>query len=94
VTPFGIFPQPVIHFQPSCSFFKVYDILIIMITTKRISRKNATNYYNISITKMHFKAFNFKRQLYFTNILNAIVASATVWPTSKFVVERLTVLIS
>jgi len=34
---------------------------------------------------MHF--INFKRQLNFTNIFNAAVDFATVWPTSKFVVE-------
>jgi len=37
--------------------------------------------------------FNFKQQLNSTNIFNATVDFAIVWPTSKFVVECLTELI-
>jgi len=54
--------------------------------------KNATHYHSIFTTKMHFITFNFKRQLHFTNIFNATVDFATVRPTSKFVVECLTLL--
>ena len=42
---------------------------------------------------MHFITFNFKRELNFTNIFNAMVDFATVWPTSKCTVECSTVLI-
>jgi len=45
--------------------------------------KNATNYHNIFTIKMHFITSNFKRQLNFTNIFNATVDFATVWPTSN-----------
>jgi len=62
-----------------------------MITTKMLLHKNATNYHNSFTTKMHFITFNSKRQLNFTNIFNATVDFATVWPTSKFVVECLAV---
>ena len=64
-----------------------------MIATKVLFYKNATNYHNIFTTKMHFITFTFKRQLNFTNIFNATVDFASVWPTSQFVVECLTVLI-
>jgi len=43
---------------------------------------------------MHFITFKFKRQLNFTNIFNATVDFATAWPTSKLVVECLTLPIS
>jgi len=47
-------------------------------------QKNATNYHKIiNTTKMLFRTFNVKRQLNFTNIFNATVDFATVWPTSK-----------
>ena len=39
------------------------------------------------------ECFNFKWKLNFTNIFNATVDFVTVWPTSKFVVECLRVLI-
>jgi len=55
--------------------------------------RNSTNYHNIITTKMHFMTFNFQLQLNFTNNFNATVGFATVWPTSKFVVWCLTVLI-
>jgi len=45
-------------------------------------QKNATNYHNIITLKMHFITFHFKRQLDFTNIFNATVYFATVWPSS------------
>ena len=42
---------------------------------------------------MHFRTFNFKRQLNFTNIFNVTVDFATVWPaTSEFMVECLRLL--
>ena len=56
-------------------------------------QQNAMNYHNIFTTKMHFVTFNFKRQLNFTNIY-VTVDFGTVWPTSKFVDECLTVQIS
>jgi len=62
-----------------------------MITTKMLLYKNATNYHNIFATKMHLITFNSKRQLSFANIFNVTVDFATVWPTSKFVVEYLAV---
>jgi len=43
---------------------------------------------------MHFITSNFKRQLNSTNNVKAMVDFATVWRTSKFVVECLTVVIS
>ena len=55
---------------------------------------NATNYHNMITTKMHFITFNFERQLNFTNIFNATVDFAIVWPTSKVLVECLTGVIS
>jgi len=39
------------------------------------------------------ECFNFKWKLNFTNFFNATIDFVTVWPTSKFVVECLTVLI-
>jgi len=42
-------------------------------------QKNATNYRNVFYTtKMHFLTFRFKRQLNFTNIINAAIDLLTV----------------
>ena len=63
--------------------------MTIMITIKILLYKNAANYHNIFTAKMHFITFSSKRQLNLTNIFNATVDFATVWLTSKLVIECL-----
>ena len=78
---------------PLCYFFTPCDPFLLFFHciwyynhydyNKVLLWKNATNYHNIFTIKMHFITSNFKRQLNFTNIFNATVDFATVWPTSN-----------
>ena len=85
----GIFPYPVIHSYP---FFNTYNIITIMITAKCCSRKmqqTTTTFVPQKCISQHlvWAAIEFHKHF------NAMFDFANVWPTSKFVVECLTVLI-
>jgi len=76
----------------SYSFFNTYNIITIMITTKCCSRKiqqTTTTFFPQKCISWHLIS---NGNWFFTNIFNATVDFSTVWPTSKFVVECLTVL--
>ena len=67
---------PLLLFFQCMRYYNHYD------HHKMYFQKNTTNHHKIiNTTGMLFLTFNFKRQLNFTNIFNATVA--TVWPASK-----------